>query len=139
TKDVFRKYRVTRETDRLVSEQGRELREEYDVELECLNDSLGQRRRVITDQRLNLQAETDEILRAESDFNFPKIHIMGHFAEHICQYANISDYSMESCESANRDQIKIPYRKSNRIDPAMQILQMFNHDYTFSICELNLL
>ncbi|KAH0604492.1 uncharacterized protein H6S33_006869 [Morchella sextelata] len=139
TKDIFRKYRATRETDRLVAERRRELRGEYDVELAGLNDSLGQRRRVIADQRLNLQAETDEILRAESHFNFPKIHLMGHFAEHIRQYGNIPDYSTESCESAHRDQIKIPYRRSNRVDPAMQILRTFNRDYTFSICELNLL
>jgi hypothetical protein len=54
TKDIFRKYHATRETDRLVAERGRELRREYDVELAGLNDSLGQKRRVIADQRLNL-------------------------------------------------------------------------------------
>ncbi|KAH8144457.1 uncharacterized protein LAJ45_11556 [Morchella importuna] len=32
-KDIFRKYRATRETDRLVAERRRELREEYDIEL----------------------------------------------------------------------------------------------------------
>ncbi|KAI5848606.1 hypothetical protein DFP73DRAFT_474133, partial [Morchella snyderi] len=80
TKDIFRKYRANRESERL----------------------------------------------EESDFNFPKLHLMSHFTEHIRQYGNIPDYSTESCETAHRDQLKIPYRRSNRVNPAMQILRTFN-------------
>lgn len=57
---------------------------------------------------LNLQVETNKILGTESHFNLPKIHLIGHFAEHIRQYGNIPEYSTESWESAHRDQIKIP-------------------------------
>ncbi|KAI5839086.1 hypothetical protein DFP73DRAFT_599051 [Morchella snyderi] len=70
TKDIFRKYRANRETERLVAERRKELREEYNAELAALEESSTQRRRVIASQRLNFQTETDDILWEESDFNF---------------------------------------------------------------------
>ncbi|KAI5845806.1 hypothetical protein DFP73DRAFT_526338 [Morchella snyderi] len=139
TKDIFRKYRANRETERLVAERRKELREEYNAELAALEESSTQRPQVIAGQQLNLQAETDDILREESDFNFPKLHLMSIFTEHIRQYGNIPDYSTESCETAHRDQLKIPYRRSNRVNPAMQILRTFNRDYIFGMHGLNLL
>ncbi|KAI5836673.1 hypothetical protein DFP73DRAFT_532551 [Morchella snyderi] len=183
TKDIFRKYRANRETERLVAERRKELRKEYNAQLAALEESSTQRRRFIAGQRLNLQAETDDILcygvvtgfrtmccgvkrsvsnvydllivflgslrlclrtpsnilREESDFNFPKLHLMSHFTEHIRQYGNISDNSTESCETAHKDQLKIPYRRSNRVNPAMQILRTFNRDYIFAMHGLNLL
>lgn len=61
---------------------------------------------------------------------------MCHFAEQISQYGNILNYSTASCKPAHRYQITIPYRWSNRVDPAMEVHRMFNCDHTFSICEL---
>ncbi|KAI5838892.1 hypothetical protein DFP73DRAFT_599509 [Morchella snyderi] len=116
-KDIFMKYRANQETEGLVAKRCKELREEYNAELAALEESSTQRRRVIAGQRLNLQAETDEILR----------------------YGNIPDYSTESCETAHGDQLKIPYCRSNHVNAAMQILRTFNRDYIFAMHGLNLL
>ena len=64
-----------------------------------------------------------DLIQSESHFNFIKMNLLIHFGDHIRQFGNIPMYSMEYGELAHKEQIKDPWRRSNKNDVARQILQ----------------
>ena len=64
-----------------------------------------------------------DFIQTESHFNFIKMHLLIHFGDHIRQFGNIPMYSTEYGELAHKEQIKDPWRRSNKNDVARQILQ----------------
>jgi len=63
-----------------------------------------------------------ELIHAECNFNFIKIHLITHFRDHIYQLGNILMYSTEFGELPHKKHIKNGWRHSHKIDTVRQIL-----------------
>ena len=53
------------------------------------------------------------------------MHLLIHFGDHVRQFGNIPMYSTEYGELAHKEQIKDPWRRSNKNDVAQQILHSY--------------
>ena len=80
------------------------------------------RRRVCDEDREKENDRRMDLIHSESHFNFIKMHLLIHFRDHIRQFGNIPMYSTEYGELAHKEQIKDPWRPSNKNDVARQIL-----------------
>jgi len=47
------------------------------------------------------------------DFNFPKIYLMSHWAQQVCQYRSLQQYSAERHEQAHRTTLTDGWNASN--------------------------
>ena len=66
------------------------------------------------------------------------MHPLIHFGDHIRQFGNIPMYSTEYRELAHKEQIKDPWRLSNKNDVARQILHSYGHGHGIQLRLLTL-
>ena len=78
-----------------------------------------------------------DIYDEDVDFNFVKIYLLSHFADHIQRFGNIQMYSTESGETSHKAMIKEGYRRSNKNDASYQILRTYARLDGFKIHEMN--
>ena len=97
-----------------------------------------QRRRIADEQRQQLEGVVADIYDKDIDFNFVKIHLLSHFADHIRQFGNIQMYSTESGETSHKEMIKKSYRRSNKNDASYQILWTYARLDGFKIHEIDI-
>ena len=64
-----------------------------------------------------------DIYDEDVDFNFIKVHLLSHFADHIRRFGNIQIYSTESGETSYKAMIKEGYRQWNKNDASYEILR----------------
>ena len=86
-------------------------------------------RRVRDEDRKEDNNRCRDLIQSESHFNFIKMHlpVLIHFGDPIRQFGNIPMYSTENGDLAHKEQIKDPWRRSNKNDVARQILQGYSH------------
>ncbi|KAF8416671.1 hypothetical protein EV426DRAFT_711866 [Tirmania nivea] len=73
----------------------------------------------------------------QSTFNYPKLHLLTHYAEQIIQFGTLLQYSTEITESLYKP-LKDAYKRSNKVDATIQILDTHIRDHAFKMLELNL-
>jgi len=73
----------------------------------------------------------------QSTFNYPKLHLLTHYAEQIIQFGRLPQYSTEITEALHKP-LKEAYKRSNRVDATVQILDTHTRDHAFKMLELNL-
>ena len=103
-KDIFLEFQVTNSICVKIKEQRRELRHDRPKTREriaswkrrCIRDA---EREEETNRRINL-------IVCESHFNFMKLHLLSHLADHIHQFGKIPMYSTEFGELAHKSEIK---------------------------------
>ncbi|KAG0633524.1 hypothetical protein HOY80DRAFT_1104646 [Tuber brumale] len=140
-KDVFKKYRKDKSTARKVREVTARIRS---TNHEVLNQhrlsglTVTQRRRIADEQRQELEGVVADIYDEDVDFNFVKIHLLSHFADHIRRFGNIQMYSTESGETSHKIKIKEGYRWSNKNDASYEILRTYARLDSFKILEMNI-
>ena len=83
------------------------------------------RRRVCDEDREEENDQCMNLIHSESHFNFIKMYLLIHFNNHIRQFGNIPMYTTEYGELAHNEQIKDPWRRSNKNDVARQILHSY--------------
>ena len=66
------------------------------------------------------------------------MHLLIHFGDHIRQFGNIPMYSTEYGELAHKEQIKNPWRCSNKNDMARQMLQSYSRRHGIRMSLLTL-
>jgi len=102
--DIFLGFRLSKRTQAKADE----LRKELCRGQNQLNQSVAQSKRgQMCDE--DCEEENDhhmELIHAESNFNFIKMHQITHFRDHIYQFGNIPMYSTEFGELAHKQQIK---------------------------------
>ena len=74
---------------------------------------LSKKRREMKAWRDYISHEIDISKELDADFNFPKIHLMSHWAEQICQYRALQQYSAERHEQAHKPNLKESWNASN--------------------------
>ena len=57
----------------------------------------------------------NQALVEDSHFNFPKIHLMMHWADQISRYGSLPQLATEICKTSHKP-LKNAYRRSNHID-----------------------
>jgi len=83
--------------------------------------STAQRVQMHNEDQLERRFLINQALKEESDFNFPKIHLLSHYADQISWYGSLLQYSTESCEVSSK-LFKNAYRRSNYVDTIPQIM-----------------
>jgi len=79
----------------------------------------------------------NQALEQDSHFNFPKLHLLSHYADQIAQHWSLPQYSTEICETSHKP-LKDAYRRSNHVDTMPQIINAYTRDPNFGVRELNL-
>ena len=79
----------------------------------------------------------NEMLREGAHFNFPKIHLISHYAEQITRFGALGQYSTDISEAMHKG-LKDAYRRSNKINSIDQIITTYTRDHTFSMKDLSI-
>ena len=79
----------------------------------------------------------NDFLEEGVHFNFPKMHMMSHFATQIHQYGQLPQYSTEIGKALHKP-LKDAYRQTNHIEATPQILKIYARTHAFAMKELNL-
>jgi len=91
-KDVFLRFRASKSTKTAAKEATRGLREEYQRLLSSdspLHQSTAKRRKLVEELRLETEEMVDDMLTTGAHYNFPKMHLISHFAEQISRYGSL--------------------------------------------------
>jgi hypothetical protein len=70
-------------------------------------------RREMNAWRDYISHEIDVSKELNADFNFPKIHLMSHWVEHIRRYGALQQYSAKRQEQAHKTNLKDGWNASN--------------------------
>ena len=83
--------------------------------------------------------EIDISKELDANFNFPKIHLMSHWAEQICQYGALQEYSAERHDQALKTNLKDGWNASNyNLNYLPQVITFQRHILCFEIRQLTL-
>jgi len=140
TKDVFLRYRATKATKGradLVSKELTEWNKSRNVEPDAKGRRAAQRARAAEEDRDERAYLVNQVLVENSHFNFPKIHLIMHWADQISLYASLPQYSTEVCETSYKA-LKDAYRWSNHVDSIPQIIQGYTRSHSFAAKELDM-
>jgi hypothetical protein len=75
----------------------------------------------------------------DADFIFPKIHLMSHWAEQVCRYGALQQYSAARHEQAHKTNLKDGWNASNHnLHYVPQVITFQRRILCFEIRELNL-
>src|ERR1700759_1771378 len=115
-KDVLLEFRVSKRTQTKIDEERKKLRRHRAQ----INQRVApfKRRRVLDEGSVEEKDRRMDLIHSESHFNFIKMHLLIHFGNQIRQFGNIQMYSTEYGELAHKEQIKDPWRRSNKNDVA---------------------
>jgi len=97
------------------------------------------KRREMNAWQYYISHEIDVSKELDSDFNFPKIHLMSHWVEQIRQYRALQHYSAERHEQAHKTNLKDGWNASNHnLNYLPQGITFQGRILCFEIRELNL-
>src|SRR5947209_5894744 len=96
------------------------------------------RKKVALEDREELASARVEEAVKRAHFNFIKMHLLQHFRSHVQQYGSVSIFSMDVSKLDHKVQIKDSYRRSNRNNAMLQILDNYTRVHTLSMRVLNI-
>ena len=140
TKDVFVRYRATKATKGRADVVSKELTEQNKsrkVEPNANGRTAAQKVRAGVEYREERAYLVNQVLVEDSHFNFPKIHLIIHWADQILRYGNLAQYSTEVCKTSHKA-LKDAYRRSNHVDSILQIIQDYTRFHSFAVRELDM-
>jgi len=79
----------------------------------------------------------NQVLVEDSHFNFPKMHLIMHWADQISRYSSLPQFLMEICETSHKA-FKQAYRHSNHVDSIPQIIKNYSRGHNLAIQELEI-
>jgi len=127
TKDIFLEFRTSKATRPEANCQDRDLREL--MANQCANEArhntVAKCHQQVDQERLERANQWADLIRRENDFNFIKMHYLSQFACHVRQFESMSMDATEIGELAHKEPIKDGYRRSNKNEPAQQILSQY--------------
>jgi len=98
-KDVFSRFRASISTKKATEALKKQLtldkQEERESDPTWNNLSATAKRRLVDEDKMQIESESAQYLVHESDFNFVKMHLLNHFSDHIRQLGNLSNISSE--------------------------------------------
>ena len=140
TKGVFLKYRAgkvqSQKAKLAVKEHSSASRQEISA-ARTKGTSKTQLNKLSKDLRLEHELLKKDILEEGSHWNFPKMHMLTHYAEQIPKYGQLVQYSTEVGEAYHKP-LKDAYRRSNHVNATPQILNTHERDHAFAMREMNI-
>jgi hypothetical protein len=114
-KDVFLLGRAGKNTNAKANALSTEPVKKRQVEEETNAGSWmrSRKRREMNASRDYISHKIDISKELDADFNFPKIHLMSHWAEQIRRYGPLQQYSAERHEQAHKTNLKDGWNASN--------------------------
>ena len=100
--------------------------------------SATKQRKIARDDREELVSAKVEEATTRAHFNFIKMHLLQHFQSHVRRYGSIPIFSTDVSELAHKAQIKESYRRSNRNNAMLQILDNYNRVHTLAMRVINI-
>ncbi|RPB21015.1 hypothetical protein L211DRAFT_851758 [Terfezia boudieri ATCC MYA-4762] len=79
----------------------------------------------------------NDILQGGVHFNFPKIHLISHYAEQIPKFGALGQYSTDISEAMHKG-LKEAYRRSNKVNSTPQIVTTYTRDHTLAMKDLTI-
>jgi len=79
----------------------------------------------------------DEILREAAHYNFPKMHLISHYAEQIPKFGALKQYSTDISKCMHKG-FKEAYRRSNKVNTTSQMITNYTRDHTFIMKDLTI-
>jgi len=140
-KEVCLRFRATKSVKNAAKQASKGLREEHQRLL--ASDDLRQQtpaKRQKLQQELRLETEelVHDFLTTGAHYNFPKMHLISHFADQITRYGSLPQYSTEICKASHKP-LKDAYCRSNHINAMPQIIRTYTWAYSFAMRERNIL
>jgi hypothetical protein len=136
TKAVFLKFRAGKKTRKAAAEAHKELvKEQTGASVEGLSAS--EKVRLRQENGLERQELVNDILREGAHFNFPKVHLISHYAEQIPKYGALAQYSTDISEAMHKG-FKDAYRRSNKVNSTPQIINTYTRDHTLAMKDLTI-
>jgi len=86
---------------------------------------------------LQCQEWVAEILREEAHYNFPKIHLISHYAEQIVKFGVLRQFATDIAE-AMHEGFKDAYCHSNKVNGTRQIIPTYTRDHIFVMKDLTI-
>jgi len=139
TKDVFLCYRATQATKGradLVSKGVTERNKSQNVEANANGHRAAQKARAEAEDSDEQAYLVNQVLVEDSYFNFPKIHLIIHWADQTSRYGTLLPYSTEVCKTSHKA-LKDAYRWSNHVESIPQIIQGYTRSHSFATKELD--
>jgi len=140
-KDLFLLGRVGKKAKAKANALRTELVKKRKVDEETNADTWtpSKKRRKMNAWRDYVSHEIDISTELDTDFNFPKIHLMSHWAEQVCRYGALQPYSAERHEQANKTNLKDGWNACNHnLNYLPQVITFQRRILCFEIRELNL-
>ena len=136
TKGIFLCYRAGKGAKRAAAEAHKVLlREQTETSVKGLTAL--EKAKLHQEDALECQNLVDEILREGAHYNFPKMHLISHYAEQIPKFGVLKQYSMDISECMHKG-FKKAYRPSNKVNTTSQMITNYTRDHTFIMKDLTI-
>jgi len=139
-KEVFLRFRATKSVKNAAKQASKGLREEHQ-RLLASHDLCQQTPTKWQKLQQELRLETVELvhdfLTLGAHYNFPKMHLISHFPDHITRYGSLLQYSTEICGASHKP-LKDAYCVSNHINAIPQIIRTYTRAHSFAMRERNI-
>ena len=114
TKDVFLHFRAVQKTKTAAAAAHKSLLNKQTQE-SVQGLTVSEKAKACPNNTLQRRDLVDEILSEGAYYNFPKIHLISHFAEQIPKFGSLPQYSTDITEYMHKA-FKDAYRRSNKVD-----------------------
>jgi hypothetical protein len=138
TKNVFLRFRAGKKAKRAAAEAHKNLlHEQTESQASAQNLTASEKAKIRQGNSFERQELVDEILKDGAHYNFPKIHLISHYAEQIPKFGGLGQYSTEISETMHKP-FKDAYCRSNRVNATSQIISTYTRDHTFAMRDLTI-
>ncbi|KAF8415918.1 hypothetical protein EV426DRAFT_706043 [Tirmania nivea] len=139
-KDVFLRFCTTKATKNAAKQATKDLCE--DQRRSLMSDApcpppLTKHQKLQEQFRTKADELVDDLLNTGAHYNFPKMHLISHFADQIAKYGSLPQYSTEICEASHKP-LKDIYQRSNHVNPIPQIIRIYTQTHNFAMRERNI-
>jgi len=139
-KEVFLHFRETKSVKSAAKQTSKGLREEHQRLL--LSDDLchqtpAKRQKLQQEFRLETKELVHDFLKTRAHYNFPKMHLISHFADQITRCGSFPQYSTEIYEASHKP-LKDAYHRSNHINAMPQIIRIYMWVHSFAMRARNI-
>src|SRR5437588_5190696 len=140
-KGIFQEFRVGKRAKKGIEKSVAKLASLHAMETrarKASGESAAKRQRVAVRHREELVAAREDEASERALFNFLKMNLLEQFGSTVQRFGSIPLFSTDISELAHKTQIKESYRRSNKNNAALQILDNYSHVHAFGMHILNL-
>jgi len=127
TKGVFLRYRTGKGAKRATAKAQKVLvKEQTEALVKGLTAS--EKAKLRQEDALEHRNLVDKILREAAHYNFPKMHLISHYAEQIPKFSALKQYSTDISKYMHKG-FKETYRRSNKVNATSQMITNYTRDH----------